>query len=769
MFLETFTQFISKKNALFALSFVLCQWAFAQTALVGGKITSWCNEAEIGGVTVVAANSAGETTVAITEADGTYLLELEEGENYTIAPYSNDQPLNGVSTFDFLVIQKHIDSVQLMTNSYQLIAADINNSGTIDPIDLFDLRNSILFLTNGFANNTSWRFFHDMNEVHTISSLTDDVLDLDWTAVKIGDVNCSPSSPVNLDPDPSYLSVIAGHVYQDDNSNCMADAGETSLANWDVVATNATASYHARSDEDGNYHMLVPNGTYDIEVFPPNALWNACNPIYVQEAVPFPSTSTYDFGAVALGDCPWMTVDLGTPFLRRCFENTYFVTYCNQGTQDAMDAEVVIEFDAFFENISPSIPATSINGNTYTFDLGDVAVGECGTFLVDFEISCDAELEQTHCTSAHILPDSSCVPTPLWNGADLDVTGVCDGDEVIFTLTNNGDNMTEPVEFVVIEDVMIQFSAQTSVLLAGESEQIPMPGPVANGATWRVMVNEVENHPFDLTNTVAVEGCGGFTAGFVTQFTNGDEEHYLDIDCRQNIGSWDPNDKQGFPVGTGEEHIIEAGQEIDYLIRFQNTGTDTAFSVAIHDVLDPNLDWTSVEVGASSHDYRFEMYGEGEMVFYFDDIMLPDSNINEPASHGFVKFKIQQKPGLALGSTIENEAAIFFDFNEPVITNRTLHTLGEDLIQVTSTKVLIPNIKMEAYPNPFESWVTFKLDGLSPNKGTLSVFDSFGRIVDQQNFVGNQLQYNGQHLPEGVYFFKINADGKDVASGKLLK
>ncbi|MCI4669910.1 MAG: T9SS type A sorting domain-containing protein, partial [Bacteroidia bacterium] len=66
--------------------------------------------------------------------------------------------------------------------------------------------------------------------------------------------------------------------------------------------------------------------------------------------------------------------------------------------------------------------------------------------------------------------------------------------------------------------------------------------------------------------------------------------------------------------------------------------------------------------------------------FRFDPIFLPDSTTDLEGSNGFVKFGIQMMPGLPLGSTIENKAAIYFDFNAPIITNTVVHTLVEPTV-----------------------------------------------------------------------------------------
>ena len=85
--------------------------------------------------------------------------------------------------------------------------------------------------------------------------------------------------------------------------------------------------------------------------------------------------------------------------------------------------------------------------------------------------------------------------------------------------------------------------------------------------------------------------------------------------------------------------------------------------------MEANLDISTIRPGVSSHDYELEIVQGPILQFTFENIMLPDSNINEPASHGFVNFSIAPREGLDFGTVLQNTAAIYFDFNEPVITN----------------------------------------------------------------------------------------------------
>ena len=131
------------------------------------------------------------------------------------------------------------------------------------------------------------------------------------------------------------------------------------------------------------------------------------------------------------------------------------------------------------------------------------------------------------------------------------------------------------------------------------------------------------------------------------------------------LGSYDPNDKQATPSLTTQQ--VGDGRFIDYTIRFQNTGTDTAFSVVIADTLDSKLQANQLQMVSSSHPCKTTVK-DNVIFFEFLDIMLPDSNINKFRSNGFVSFKIKPVATVTDGTIIPNKAAIYFDYNSPVIT-----------------------------------------------------------------------------------------------------
>ena len=130
------------------------------------------------------------------------------------------------------------------------------------------------------------------------------------------------------------------------------------------------------------------------------------------------------------------------------------------------------------------------------------------------------------------------------------------------------------------------------------------------------------------------------------------------------VGSYDPNDKVVSPNGQ-----IPPDQNLVYQINFQNVGTAPAIDVVVRDTLETDLDISSFELGGASHEYTSFEISERELVWTFEGINLPDSTANEPESHGHVEFRLNPVSGLPPGTSIDNRAGIYFDFNPPVITN----------------------------------------------------------------------------------------------------
>lgn len=219
-------------------------------------------------------------------------------------------------------------------------------------------------------------------------------------------------------------------------------------------------------------------------------------------------------------------------------------------------------------------------------------------------------------------------------------------------------------------------------------------------------------------------------------------------------GSFDPNDKRAIPADTIPPAVIAAGKEIEYTIRFQNTGTDTAFNIRIFDSLSRKLQVHTFRPLGSSHPFTHRISGGGDLEFFFHNILLPDSNINEPLSHGFVKFGIMADTNLPAGTVIRNTAEIYFDYNAPIITNTTQNHVLDFF--VTSRTVDLNPGKVTLYPNPVGN--DRKLGVLNETGGGLHLilFDGLGRRwLEREELPIGSSELVLLDLKMGVYFCEL--------------
>ena len=140
-----------------------------------------------------------------TDTSGQYSMEVPMWTDLAITPIKNTSAINGVTTYDAVLMTRHILNVDPFTNPYQIIAADINNSGTVTTYDIVEMRKLVLFIYTNFPTNSSWRFVpadyvfpnpsnpweEQFPESILINNLFMDMLDLDFIGVKIGDLNGS--------------------------------------------------------------------------------------------------------------------------------------------------------------------------------------------------------------------------------------------------------------------------------------------------------------------------------------------------------------------------------------------------------------------------------------------------------------------------------------------------------------------------------------------------------------------------------------------------
>ena len=239
-----------------------------------------------------------------------------------------------------------------------------------------------------------------------------------------------------------------------------------------------------------------------------------------------------------------------------------------------------------------------------------------------------------------------------------------------------------------------------------------------------------------------------------SNLSGGLDDYILENNYSQNYriiqGSFDPNFVEINNVPNQAEIYLE-DSSLTYTIHFQNTGTDTAFNVVVVDTIPEELDLLSFVTGSSSHPYTYEIEAGRKLKFTFNNIFLPDSNINEAMSHAFVSFSIRQNETNQVGDFITNKADIYFDFND-AITTELLETEIVDNNVSIEIKNKVSNIHI--FPNPAKS--TISISFTEQQSGTVQIFNLSGQVVLQQSFKNSiKDNINIETLNNGAYLVKI--------------
>ncbi|WP_378410102.1 DUF7619 domain-containing protein [Rhodocytophaga aerolata] len=481
---------------------------------------------------------------------------------------------------------------------------------------------------------------------------------------------------------------IRGKVYHDVNKNCLQDSGEEPLAYHLLKAE--PGPYYASTDQDGNYLMELPKGIFSISQI------NDREGLIVGQHCPINNgaysisflsqskdTSGFDFGN-KVTRLPLLKVNVAADRLRRCFRSSTTVRYSNTGYASAHNVEVKVYYPSYVVPISATM-AYSQKDSLLTFTIGTLQPGQSGSITIADSVICGNESIRglTQCVKAVITPYNSKPVDSRWDGSDVELKAVCKENGLVrLSIYNSGrGNMADSAAYRIFLDAVNVFKANY-MLQKGDSLTLQVP---VNGCTLRLEADLRPYHPEkERKPSITLEGCGGgkgvtVSKGFMNMMPADDSMEEISLSCLPILDSYDPNDKAVTPEGVGPEKIVRKETPLEYLIRFQNTGTDIAYKVVVVDTLDATLDIASLDIGASSHPFTYSITGMGAPVltWTFNNINLPDSTSNEPASHGYLRFRIRPKKDTPDGVKITNSAAIYFDYNSPVITNTVLSTTGQ--------------------------------------------------------------------------------------------
>ncbi len=481
-----------------------------------------------------------------------------------------------------------------------------------------------------------------------------------------------------------HIPVLA-EVRLDNNGDCLPDTSDTPAAGVQVRLSGSVQMSLRPTGFDGlTLFGYLDQGDFSLGLPQfPNTNWAACqNPISITPGAT-QDTIKKTFLLKALTQCPELTITLGLPsFFRGCLRNSDMnVSVQNTGTVLVEGAKVALIMPSVLELVA-STPLFSVqSGDTLYFELGDIKPFETAVVHLTVKTKCDTFLiGQTLCIETFAALDNAC-PNTLPAFSEIKLSAKCIGDTIVrFTIKNIGDAPTQTQHGYKIIRNEIAGAAVNFSLNAQQNLVVDVP---ANGATYRMEATKFDDGTLTAT---ALENCAGLMPGQITAFWFDKGGLEYDFDCRQVIGSFDPNLKTAVPTGAGTQHILAANRALHYTIDFQNTGSDMAYHVLLRDVLDKNLDINTFRPGFASHPYTWDIRDMNKLNVLFSMIMLPDSNTNEPASHGFFSFDIEQKSDLPDGTTLNNTANIIFDFNPPITTNTVQHTIGQLTVRVVTTK-----------------------------------------------------------------------------------
>ncbi|MDJ1469007.1 SMP-30/gluconolactonase/LRE family protein [Cytophagaceae bacterium DM2B3-1] len=582
-------------------------------------------------------------------------------------------------------------------------------------------------------------------------------------------------------------TLITGRVYSDENQNCAFDSSDKPLDQ--IVMVAQPGEYYGVTDAEGNYEIAVDTGTYTVSqvlgVEKNSILQVTCPSDNVSDPITLKTTgstiSNINF-ANKITLLPHLTSNVSSNRRRRCMTNTTIVNYANTGYGDAKNVKVYVKMPHYVIFKSADKPYTIDKDSNYVFTIDTLNALHSGVITITDSVACINSVRGlTQCTKVWITPanDYTLPDNSQWDNSDIVLTGKCiENGRVQMVIKNIGQAMADSAEFRILLNAQLAFRRNYK-LEKGDSLMLKIP---VNGKTVRLEADQRPDHPRKSQTNLTIEGCVASTSdvvskGYVDLLPQDDAEPEVAIQCLEIIDSFDPNDKLVSPAGTPTDHYIPTSTELKYTIRFQNTGTDHAYTVTVIDTLSENLDIATLQMGAVTHTYSLKVSGKGKpiLIWTFNNINLPDSTRDQAGSNGFIQFSIKPKASLPEKSLIENFADIIFDYNDPVRTNTTTNVLydvpkvinpanqlDESIIddKVMATEPNALRGKLALYPNPTQNRAWIQASDVSITIQEIVVYNLLGekQIVTLYQTQPQTLEINMQSKPKGIYLVHIHTN-----------
>ncbi|HNA40433.1 MAG TPA: hypothetical protein PLR84_13070, partial [Chitinophagales bacterium] len=417
---------------------------------------------------------------------------------------------------------------------------------------------------------------------------------------------------------------LNGTVTHDENNNCSKDTLENPIKNTLIELQLNNKSYYTSSDENGNFR-ITPNdtghGILIVHLEQHGFFTNACTDTF---DVFIGDTTENPFVDIQLQapacQLPKVSVDISTPFLRRCFDNIYTLTLTNETIDSIASSFVDITLDDDLLPVDTAFnSAVALGNNSYRFYFYNLAPLSSLTKKLVVNVNCATTiLGQSHCVKAVASPYNNCVAIDF---PRLSAEAICRNDSVVFIIKNETwpDNITSSYRIIANDRIIQQGNLSLTTTIT--SQEITIDNPL--GETMRFETYQIPAYPNeDTVVSIAIEACGNdtFSIGYLTLFPQDDDVPFVSIDCQQNVSSFDPNEKTAYPSGLGDSAYILPNTAVEYTIHFQNKGTFAASSVTITDTLSNALDITTFQLISSSHALSYSIIDSNILLFNFNNI-----------------------------------------------------------------------------------------------------------------------------------------------------
>lgn len=227
--------------------------------------------------------------------------------------------------------------------------------------------------------------------------------------------------------------------------------------------------------------------------------------------------------------------------------------------------------------------------------------------------------------------------------------------------------------------------------------------------------------------------------------------------------AFDPNEKQ-----CNKYEIEEGENQLNYHIQFQNLGNDSAVNIHIVDTIDKNLPIQFIKMQEYSETHQTKLsykVRNRAIIWSFKDIYLPSKSIsNDAASSGYLAYNTFMEPTLKPGNVISNQAAIYFDYQDPVITNKVETKVIKRTISTPHNRG-----NLTVYPNPSEDG-NISLAFYPYLIKKVEVFDMTGRkLYTKEIQPAANTQISIPNLSKGIYIVNVSLTVGSVSRKFVVK